>query len=89
MSLLSEVDRYNHRESRLKVFERNDYLCRYCNKQLTQTSATPDHVIPISSGGGNALGNLRTACLGCNSRKFKRPLVDFLATHQQTYLPNL
>jgi hypothetical protein len=75
----SEMDYYNVRENRLKVFERDAYRCRYCDRQLTQSTATLDHFMPVSSGGGNTLDNLVTACLTCNSRKYKRPLVDFLA----------
>ena len=74
----SEVDYYNVRENRLKVFDRDDYQCRYCGKQLTQTSATLDHVIPVSSGGGNHLDNLVTACVSCNSHKQKHSPADFL-----------
>jgi hypothetical protein len=75
----SEMDYYNVRENRVKVFDRDAYKCRYCDKQLTQATATLDHVMPVSSGGGNTLDNLVTACLVCNSRKYKRPLGDFLA----------
>jgi hypothetical protein len=73
-----EVDYYNVRENRLKVYERDNYLCRYCNKQLTRFTATLDHVTPVAEGGDNTLGNLVTACLDCNSRKNVRPLGDFL-----------
>jgi 5-methylcytosine-specific restriction endonuclease McrA len=55
------------------------YKCRYCNKQLTRFTATLDHVKPIAEGGDNSFENLVTACLGCNSRKQKRPVGDFVA----------
>ena len=75
----SEADYYNVRENRIKVYERDEYKCRYCRKQLTRFTATIDHVKPIVEGGDNSFGNLVTACLDCNSRKNKRPLGDFLA----------
>ncbi|MGO9240839.1 MAG: HNH endonuclease [Bryobacteraceae bacterium] len=75
----ADIDYYNVRENRVKVFERDAYKCRYCDKQLTRFTATLDHVTPPGDGGDNSLGNLVTACLGCNSRKNKRPLGDFLA----------
>jgi len=75
----SEADYYNVRENRIKVYERDEYKCRYCRKQLTRFTATIDHVKPIVEGGDNSFGNLVTACLNCNSRKNKRPLGDFLA----------
>jgi 5-methylcytosine-specific restriction endonuclease McrA len=46
---------------------------------LTRFTATLDHVTPVAEGGDNGFENLVTACFGCNSRKHKRPLGDFLA----------
>jgi hypothetical protein len=74
-----EIDFYNVRENRLKVFERDAYKCRYCTKQLTRFTATLDHVQAVAEDGDNSFGNLVTACLECNSRKHKRPVGDFLA----------
>ena len=34
---------------------------------------TRDHVVPISKGGRNDVGNLRPVCFSCNSRKGDRP----------------
>jgi hypothetical protein len=74
-----EADFYNVRENRLKIYERDNYHCTYCGKQLTRFTATLDHVTPVSEGGDNSAENLKTACLQCNSRKTARPLGDFLA----------
>ena len=75
----SEVDYFNVRENRLKVYERDSYQCRYCGKQLTRFTSTLDHVKPVAEDGDNSFENLVTACLECNSRKHKRPVGDFLA----------
>jgi len=64
-----EADFYNIRENRLKIYERDNYHCTYCNKQLTRFTATLDHITPVSEGGDNSAENLKTACLQCNSRK--------------------
>ena len=72
----SELDYYNVPDNRLKVFERDDYKCRYCGKQLTRFTATLDHLQPVSEGGDNSLDNLATACLHCNSRRGSRPVMD-------------
>lgn len=77
--LEAEIDHYNVRENRVKIFERDQYKCFYCEKQLTRFTATLDHIMPVAEGGGNDIGNLITACLHCNSRKQKRPVDDFLA----------
>ena len=73
-----ELDFYNIKENRLKVFERDGYLCRHCGKQLTRFSATLDHVQPVSQGGNNSYSNLATACLQCNSQRGAQPIMDFL-----------
>lgn len=77
-----DVDFYNIRENRLKVFERDKYLCHHCGKQLTRFSATLDHLQPVSEGGDNSYGNLITACLQCNSQRGAQPLMDFLTRKQ-------
>jgi len=74
----NEADFYNVRENRLKIYERDDYLCKYCDKQLTRFTATLDHITPVSEGGENTKDNLVTACLSCNSRKNSRPVGDFI-----------
>jgi hypothetical protein len=74
----ADIDYYNVRENRIKVYERDGYQCCYCQKQLTRFTATLDHVKPVVEGGDNGFENLVTACLNCNSRKHKRPVGDFL-----------
>lgn len=75
----SQADYYNVRENRRKVYERDGYVCNYCSKQLTQTTATLDHIVAVVAGGDNSFENLVTSCLTCNSRKNRRPIGDFLA----------
>jgi hypothetical protein len=74
-----EPDFYNIRLNRLKIYQRDNYRCTYCSKQLTRSTATLDHITPVSQGGDNTQTNLITACLPCNSRKSARPVGDFLA----------
>jgi hypothetical protein len=75
----TDIDYYNVRENRIKVYERDGYKCRYCEKQLTRFTATLDHVRAVAEGGDNSFENLVTACLNCNSRKHHRRVGDFLA----------
>jgi hypothetical protein len=75
----SDIDYYNVRENRIKVYERDEYKCRYCGKQLTRFTCTLDHVKPVAEGGDNSFENIVTACLDCNSRKNGRAVGDFLA----------
>ena len=73
-----EADFYNIRETRVKIYERDNYQCTYCGRHLSRFTATLYHITPVSAGGDNSAENLRTACLQCNSRKTARPLGDFL-----------
>lgn len=74
----AELDYYNIKENRLKVFERDEYKCKYCSKQLTRFSATLDHIQPVSKGGDNSFDNLATACLHCNSERVNKPVMDII-----------
>lgn|SRR5208337_4029961 len=74
-----DIDYYNIRENRLKIYERDNYKCQHCGKQLTRFTTTLDHVTPVSKGGDNRFENLITSCLDCNSKKNSRPLGDFMA----------
>lgn len=73
-----ELDFYNIRENRQKVFERDKFLCHHRGKLLTRFSATLDHLQPVSEGGDNSYGNLVTSCLQCNSQRGAQTLMDFL-----------
>ena len=57
---------------RKEVFERDHWICRYCGERLTPDTATLDHFIPQSKGGGHDMDNLRSSCLMCNSIKSGR-----------------
>lgn len=74
-----ELDYYNVKENRLKIFERDEYICYKCKKQLTRFSATLDHINPVSKGGDNSYDNLVTCCLHDNSNRRATSISDFLA----------
>lgn len=82
IDLKSDLDYYNVQDNRNRVFERDDYKCRYCGKQVTRFSATLDHIQPISRGGDNSYGNLITSCLHCNSRRGNRPVMDIITSEE-------
>jgi HNH endonuclease len=75
-----EQDYYNIKENRLKIFERDKYLCYKCNKQLTRFNATLDHIQPVSEGGDNSFENLVTCCFHCNTNRCATPISDFITT---------
>lgn len=55
--------------SRRHVYIRDQYKCQYCGTPVTESTATLDHVTPISKGGKSTWTNLSTACKKCNWAK--------------------
>lgn len=74
-----EQDYYNIKENRLKIFERDEYLCYKCKKQLTRFNATLDHIQPVSEGGDNSFDNLVTCCFHDNTSRRAKPISDFIS----------
>jgi len=56
--------------TRLEVFNRDQYTCQYCAKEIHQL--TLDHVIPRHLGGEHTWENVVSACIPCNRRKAGR-----------------
>lgn len=46
-----------------------NWLCFYCQSELTIENVTKDHFFPLSKGGGDSLENVVPACLACNLNK--------------------
>ena len=63
------------RSIRKRLIARQNGLCAYCQCQMSETdgvaptSATLDHIVPISAGGGDNWGNLCACCYQCNQAK--------------------
>lgn len=52
----------------MRLFLKFDRCCAYCLLPV-DGQPDPDHVIPLSRGGGNTVSNLLPACRRCNSEK--------------------
>lgn len=65
----SSFDYFNVHENRIRVFERDNWKCHYCEEEVGGNNATLDHIIPQSKGGDNSIDNLVTCCLECNAIK--------------------
>jgi hypothetical protein len=55
--------------SRKNIHRRDNYICQYCGMILESGSATIDHILPRSRGGGNTWENLVCSCVKCNVKK--------------------
>ena len=62
--------------SRNAVFKRDNYECQYCEKSLSFSQITIDHIIPKSHGGSNTFENCVAACHDCNEKKGSRLLQE-------------
>ena len=51
----------------LKAFY--DYKCLCCGKCEPEIRLTRDHVIPLTMGGADDIGNIQPLCARCNSKK--------------------
>ncbi|MBA7662849.1 hypothetical protein ES703_70882 [subsurface metagenome] len=55
------------------VIIRDDFLCQYCGKEITNADDYEmDHITPITRGGKENYLNLVTACRSCNQKKLDK-----------------
>lgn len=55
-----------------EVKEKCRWTCKMCRKSEPEIKLTEDHIVPISKGGGNDIGNIQPLCGRCNSKKHDR-----------------
>jgi hypothetical protein len=51
--------------------------CEWCQMSLVHSEFEIDHIISLSNGGINEIGNLAVSCLRCNRRKYENPPLQF------------
>lgn len=73
---LSSENSYTEEDVR-EIFALQRERCAYCKKKLKWKGFHIDHVLPLSSGGGNDRGNIQIACETCNVRKHARDPIEF------------
>lgn len=59
---------------RFQVLERDMFTCQYCGAKAPFVNLEIDHIVPVSKGGDNDLGNLITACEKCNQGKYNNEI---------------
>jgi 5-methylcytosine-specific restriction endonuclease McrA len=72
-SIVARIDSMRIKEvvrlRRESLYYRDHGRCAYCEKPLTISELTYDHVVPQSQGGGSDWENVVAACPSCNSNK--------------------
>jgi 5-methylcytosine-specific restriction endonuclease McrA len=58
------------------ICKRDNHQCAYCGKQLKDSEATIDHIVPRSKGGKHEWTNVAIACSRCNCKKGSRSLSE-------------
>ena len=70
------IDLSTKRPTKKALWHRDCGKCQYCQKIVTVSNATIDHVIPKSRGGQHTWENLVIACSKCNGKKANRLLTE-------------
>jgi hypothetical protein len=66
------ADGFNPTLSNKLLFERDRYLCCYCNTIYPRHKLTRDHIIPVSKNGPDSWLNCVSSCGSCNRWKDNR-----------------
>jgi hypothetical protein len=72
-----EYDENPYLTKRQAMLVRDNFTCRYCNTQITDTSFELDHIIPASRGGRDLYTNMALACRECNQKKGNQTAIEF------------
>lgn len=82
VNLVALTPKLARRQFRQHIFEEWGWKCAYCDRQLTEDTATIDHVLPKHKGGQNVKHNMVCSCSRCNKNKGSTLL-------QSWYVPEL
>ena len=78
MSARCRIDK----ETRRKMWERENRRCGYCGMKIGFGEVTIDHKIPLSKGGPDCADNMVCSCRGCNLFKGDKTIEEFRAAVQ-------
>ena len=75
-SKIRNLSNKKNRPTKKALWHRDEGVCQYCSKTVSIGTATLDHVVPKSRGGGHTWENLVIACAKCNGKKGSRLLEE-------------
>jgi len=65
-------------EERKIIYNKSNGRCELCGQRLLFEEMTLDHIVPISMGGADDMGNLQASCFACNQFKSNILPDDFM-----------
>lgn len=63
----------------LELCEKSRWRCKYCRRLLDTRTVVQEHMLPLSRGGPNHIGNIAVSCAPCNRRKGARTVAEYEA----------
>lgn len=73
---------------RMEALIHYGHRCAYCGAKPSDERLEVDHVIPVSKGGTNEMGNLIVACRTCNIGKGRRMLLNVTESDIGVFVKN-
>jgi len=70
---------------RESIFESWGWKCMYCDTELTEQTATIDHIKPKFKGGHSTRSNMGACCGKCNSKKGSQLVFDYFDESHPCY----
>ena len=70
---------------RESIFESRGWKCMYCDIELTEQTATIDHIKPKFTGGHSTRSNMGACCSKCNSNKGSQLVSDYFDESHPCY----
>jgi len=75
-SYYDRIPRFIPGASRRNILRRDEYICQYSGRKLSENEATVDHIIPKSKGGKNNWRNCVASSFSINNKKSDSFLTD-------------
>lgn len=72
-----------------RAFARQGGRCAYCGTPASAEIRSWDHVVPLSRGGTDSIGNLLLACLPCNQQKHTKTVTEWRVWRKRMGMPDL
>ena len=68
----------------IHVYNLAEGKCSYCGIKLSFKEGQIDHIVPLSRGGSNDIGNLAWSCPHCNNKKNAKFIIEVKYAQKRT-----